>query len=565
MIPEVGRNKNTSCRAAERDQSLRWRSTMSSGRSRLGRGRGTQLAWRVDYLPNPSLILGDAFLLARPNSIYGVWTFGYPRHPLFRLTCFLSPSASAPRTSPATARPPGMSRPYIPPEQQFAAWSGVAFPKAPLPIDAQPPLSPSSASVRKESLPLSSRASSPRSSPPPPNLQRTWISEPPQPSYVGWERRAGSPPAKGAVSNRRSAPPNRRRYGWDEPGGMKDDIRDFDPNHPSSRPLSVGLQRQSSYSGRSTNRHHSAPLARSASQGPPVRPQRPPSPTPLDLTLMPTYPFKSKYHVQKAKPLFSRASHDSAMSDVSAPFDLDLPPKSTPYSSFTVSNFNPHPTGSPKLEDFEFSQVAVASRVRRDDGSRGLGVATIIPVSRVSSPILFHPPSPIHSEPPSPVLEVRQASPSPPGSPNHSRPASYASSSSPLTLIRRNSSVYDPNPPISLPLVVSPPPAQPRVIADVDTLASRTSHVSMTPGYYGRIELLEKLEALLGCPLSVYESEEIIAIGGSNMMGTVSRLDFFLVSAGWTNGLLLPSHCQRGGHDYLLSALRQTRRRSPAP
>ncbi|KAL8292463.1 hypothetical protein RQP46_001075 [Phenoliferia psychrophenolica] len=52
-----------------------------------------------------------------------------------------------------------------------------------------------------------------------------------------------------------------------------------------------------------------------------------------------------------------------------------------------------------------------------------------------------------------------------------------------------------------------------RTGSDSSTLAMRTSHLSGLPGYEWRLQLLEKLEILLGTSLSVYESEEILHIG----------------------------------------------------
>ncbi|KAK4700053.1 ATP-dependent RNA helicase SUPV3L1/SUV3, partial [Phenoliferia sp. Uapishka_3] len=43
-------------------------------------------------------------------------------------------------------------------------------------------------------------------------------------------------------------------------------------------------------------------------------------------------------------------------------------------------------------------------------------------------------------------------------------------------------------------------------------LAARTSHLSDLPGYEWRLPLLEKLEVILGTPISMYESEEILGI-----------------------------------------------------
>lgn len=67
----------------------------------------------------------------------------------------------------------------------------------------------------------------------------------------------------------------------------------------------------------------------------------------------------------------------------------------------------------------------------------------------------------------------------------------------------------------------SPPPTAPLPTRSSSTtpkiptvsIAMRTRQQANLPGYEWRISLLEKLEKLLGTPLSAYELEEILAIG----------------------------------------------------
>ncbi|KAL8287075.1 hypothetical protein RQP46_004081 [Phenoliferia psychrophenolica] len=58
---------------------------------------------------------------------------------------------------------------------------------------------------------------------------------------------------------------------------------------------------------------------------------------------------------------------------------------------------------------------------------------------------------------------------------------------------------------------------------ELSALAQRTLHVSDVPRYSARLVLLEKLELLLGAPLSMYECEEIFKLGKSSDARALSR------------------------------------------
>lgn len=87
---------------------------------------------------------------------------------------------------------------------------------------------------------------------------------------------------------------------------------------------------------------------------------------------------------------------------------------------------------------------------------------------------------------------------------------SYAGAGAPVTVFRRSSSVYIPNP------VAAPPPAvtpAARLPLDLVTLAKRTAHISDVPGYGWRLHLLEKLETIMGSFLTISDAEAILSIG----------------------------------------------------
>lgn len=128
------------------------------------------------------------------------------------------------------------------------------------------------------------------------------------------------------------------------------------------------------------------------------------------------------------------------------------------------------------------------------------------------------------------VLQTRTSrAPSPNGT---TRRASYAGSSvsdSGVTLAaspRRASSVYVPNSPAGLKAVAATPTGAgfgsqkiapgAKLPLNLLTLARRTAHVSDVPGYAWRLNLLEKLELIMGSFLRIEDAEAILSIGNAS-------------------------------------------------
>ncbi|KAM0748145.1 hypothetical protein T439DRAFT_75248 [Meredithblackwellia eburnea MCA 4105] len=248
------------------------------------------------------------------------------------------------------------------------------------------------------------------------------------------------------------------------------------------------------------------------------------------------------------------------------PLDLGIELNPNPYPGGSTyrpaaAKSSPNLGGfSPRSEDLEFTHVEVATRVdrnsRQQSFARKQSVATIVQVphrgsndSNASGTAALPPlppndrlqrngstgsltlpghagPVPVHIRPsrdPSPNGTVRPI--------GHGARASYSGSIPPPSNIgRRTSSMYLPNSSGSLPGTVMQPQQQlqgkryaptPAAVSRQMSiqqaphvgLGLRTSHLAHIPGYGWRLALLEKLEVLLGFPLTSFEAEEILSIG----------------------------------------------------
>ncbi|GAA6046580.1 hypothetical protein JCM3770_006220 [Rhodotorula araucariae] len=355
-----------------------------------------------------------------------------------------------------------------------------------------------------------------------------------------------------------------------------------------SRSVSMGLwshQGEGGYPARflqsqGHSRNHSSPQAYTpnrfaASSSPDRLPPRPESPTNVDVpALGPAMPPPTEVTATGA-PIFNKVDFSFGQSQ---PLDLGI--KLDPvYSTYKETGTSPtastraprasEPTSpstiaSPDKPDDEPGtpyaaqvRVTVAQRIERVPSFRKGSLAefsTERPTSgplfdsrRTSNTTTASGASSMKRVPSNDVSVPQprsQRTPSPGGT---TRPfgqgmrSSYAGSTGSSSLpapvpIRRASSVYVPNSSTGMtaPLVSAPIGAGPggqlitpgaKLPLNLISLVRRTAHVSDVPGYTWRLNLLEKLEVVMGCFLTVHEAEEILSFGNSAQEKRVDRLE----------------------------------------
>lgn len=98
----------------------------------------------------------------------------------------------------------------------------------------------------------------------------------------------------------------------------------------------------------------------------------------------------------------------------------------------------------------------------------------------------------------------------------------------------------------SIPLLLEPAAIPIPTVVVLSALAQRTLHVSDMPRYEVRLQLLEKLEMLLGAPLSMYECEEIFKLGKSTDARVSPLLCDFVCVTGYSLLINFPCRPLRG-------------------
>ncbi|GAA5972690.1 hypothetical protein JCM11641_002975 [Rhodosporidiobolus odoratus] len=299
--------------------------------------------------------------------------------------------------------------------------------------------------------------------------------------------------------------------------------------------------------GHNSLNNRSSPQNFSAKRFPTTSPARPPRPDSLSRTkVAPSLPGPNKVSATGA-PVFNEVDFSFGQSQ-----HLDLGINLEPvYSTYKASKSTPN-VASPANASAEETDTPYAAQVRVNVAQRGEKAPLVRKGSLVEFGVDDRRESQATTSSRSSIgekgshegaINTPRARPPRPASPNGTtRPvgqglrSSYSGSTTshtggnPPNSLRRSSSVYVPKPaplpatfapPLPASVIVPTPGQAPQAAIlpgsklplNLLTLARRTAHISDTPGYAWRVNLLEKLELIMGSFLAVADAEAILSIG----------------------------------------------------